>query len=272
MDLARSRPGAGSPGRSRAVSVAIAVAVSLGAPAASARPPAPARRLTPSQLHGGAHRLPARRRRGGLRRLRVGSGSTGVHCKPGLSGRCTGYSSQTTPPATIRVLVPRPRRGRHPDRAVQTYVENVLPNEWIAGWDGDALKAGAVAVKSYAWYWVMHYGGYVVATEATSCFDVTDDADFQVYRGDSVQSRTTAAIQATWPSCCWQTARCSRRGTGRTSGAATKGAGPTRTGRAEPVGQPELRRGEHRQQVHRHPGRILPRHAAGDGASTGHAA
>ena len=82
----------------------------------------------------------------------------------------------------------------------ETYVENVLPNEWIAGWDGDALKAGAVAVKSYAWYWVTHYGGYVGATaQASSCFDVTDDTSFQVYRANSAQARTTAAVQETWP-------------------------------------------------------------------------
>jgi Stage II sporulation protein len=121
----------------------------------------------------------------------------GVTCRPPLPGSCTTYSSQTNPPATIRVLV------RAPDSTVQiqtvpfqAYVENVLPNEWLASWDGDALKAGAVAVKSYAWYWVTHYGGYYGT--AANCFDVTDDPDFQVYRANSALARSTAAVQATW--------------------------------------------------------------------------
>lgn len=79
----------------------------------------------------------------------------------------------------------------------QNYVENVLPNEWPASWDADALGAGAVAVKSYAWYWVTHFGGYVGTT--TNCFDVTDDTDFQVYKANSASDRTTAAVLATWP-------------------------------------------------------------------------
>lgn len=122
-----------------------------------------------------------------------------VTCRPALKTSCTGYSSQTTPPATIRVLV----RTSSTTVAVQpiafeSYVENVLPNEWLSSWDGDALKAGAVAVKSYAWYWVTHFGGYLNG-DASTCFDVTDDADFQVYRANSAVARTTAAVQASWP-------------------------------------------------------------------------
>ena len=79
----------------------------------------------------------------------------------------------------------------------QTYVENVLPDEWISSWDEDSLRAGAVAVKSYAWYWVTHFGGYV--TTPTNCFDVTDDTDFQTYRAGSATTRTTEAVLATWP-------------------------------------------------------------------------
>jgi hypothetical protein len=79
-----------------------------------------------------------------------------------------------------------------------TYVENVLPNEWVASWDGDALKAGAVAVKSYAWYWVTHFGGYLGGDPA-NCFDVTDDTNFQVYKANSANARTTAAVLASWP-------------------------------------------------------------------------
>jgi hypothetical protein len=123
----------------------------------------------------------------------------GVTCRPSQSGSCSNYSSQTIPPATIKVLV----RGsgtavQIQTVAFQTYVENVLPNEWLASWDGDALKAGAVAVKSYAWYWTTHFGGYL-NNDPTNCFDVTDDPDFQVYRANSASARTTAAVLASWP-------------------------------------------------------------------------
>jgi Stage II sporulation protein/FG-GAP-like repeat len=114
---------------------------------------------------------------------------------------CSGYSSQTTPPTNIRVLV---RTGGQTgtytitDVPFEQYLDNVLPNEWEASWDSDALKAGAVAVRSYAWYWVTHYGGYVGSTKSSStCFDVTDDSLFQNYDPGSAYSTTTAAIVAT---------------------------------------------------------------------------
>jgi hypothetical protein len=122
----------------------------------------------------------------------------GVTCRPPLPGSCTGYTSQSTPPATIRVLL---RNGDDPVIATvpfQTYVDDVLPNEWIASWDGEAIKAGAIAVKSYAWYWVTHFGGYLNG-DKTQCFDVTDDTDFQKYVAGSAATRTDTVIQQTWP-------------------------------------------------------------------------
>ena len=142
-------------------------------------------------------------RPGGLRPNQAASATgdcqlAGVTCKPYSPTSCTGYSSQATPPATIRVLVrTSPTVAQVQTIPFQTYVENVLPNEWPASWDHDALGAGAVAVKSYAWYWVTNFGGYL-GTKA-DCFDVTDDTAFQVYRANSANPRTTAAVLATWP-------------------------------------------------------------------------
>ncbi|MDQ6936255.1 MAG: SpoIID/LytB domain-containing protein, partial [Actinomycetota bacterium] len=78
----------------------------------------------------------------------------------------------------------------------EQYVENTLPNEWISSWDGESIKSGAVAVKSYAWYWVNHYGGYF--NTPGTCFDVTDDTSFQVYLPNTAQVRTNNAVQQTW--------------------------------------------------------------------------
>ena len=127
---------------------------------------------------------------------------SGVHCKPGGGGSCTGYTSQVTPPKTIRVYIPSVPGYAYRIQTIpfETYVENVLPNEWSAGWDGDALKAGAVAVTSYAWYWTTHYGGYVNNTESKStCFDVTDDTNFQVYKAKSAQANSTSKVQQVYP-------------------------------------------------------------------------
>lgn len=120
----------------------------------------------------------------------------GVHIVKALSGpSCSGYFSQTSAPATIRVLV----HGT-PIRVVsvpfEQYVEDVLPHEWIPSWGAEALKAGAVAVKSYAWYWVNHYGGYL--NTRANCFDVTDDTNFQVYKAGLDDPRTNDAVQQTW--------------------------------------------------------------------------
>ena len=125
-----------------------------------------------------------------------------VHCKPNLPGSCSGNISQTTPPATIRVLVVTGTTPAIQTVPFETYVEDVLPNEWLESWDFDALKAGAVAVKSYGWYWATHYGGYLGATPTpATCFDVADDTNFQVYDADSHLNapRSTKAVQQTWP-------------------------------------------------------------------------
>lgn len=71
------------------------------------------------------------------------------------------------------------------------YVRNVLPNEWAPLWHQEALQAGAVAVKMYAWYWVSRGGKWSDA-------DLMDSTCDQVYIPDSVHPRTDDAIRATW--------------------------------------------------------------------------
>lgn len=124
---------------------------------------------------------------------------TGEHIVKRTTGpSCTGYYSQTTPPATIRVLITSgtPHIVTVP---FESYVENVLPNEWIPSWDNASLQAGAVAVKSYGWFWVNHYGGYLGNTASSStCFDVDDTGNFQVYQAGSATQWTNSAVQSTW--------------------------------------------------------------------------
>ncbi|SNR24523.1 SpoIID/LytB domain-containing protein [Actinomadura mexicana] len=96
-------------------------------------------------------------------------------------------------PSTI--LVYRVSLGRVDRVAFKTYVKDVLPNEWVPSWPTESLKAGAMAVKSYGWYWALH------STRKTSggqCFDVYDTTSSQVYRPGSAQAPTSTAVDATW--------------------------------------------------------------------------
>jgi hypothetical protein len=119
---------------------------------------------------------------------------------PGFAPRaaaasCSGWSSQVDPPPTIRVF-------RHATGAVETvdfgdYTRNVLSREWIGSWTTESLRAGALAVKSYAWYQVLHWRGGVNAD--AECFDLRDDTVDQVYDPSKpTWSTAAAAVDATW--------------------------------------------------------------------------
>lgn len=73
----------------------------------------------------------------------------------------------------------------------RTYVKNVLPNEWYYWWPEEALKAGAVAVKMYAWYWIDRGGKWPDA-------DMTDNTCDQWFRYGSAHPRTDKAVDETW--------------------------------------------------------------------------
>ena len=70
------------------------------------------------------------------------------------------------------------------------YAKNVLPNEW-ALWSDDSLRAGAMAVKMYAWYWIALDGKWSDA-------DVWDSTCDQVYNPNIEYASTSAAVEYTW--------------------------------------------------------------------------
>ena len=112
---------------------------------------------------------------------------------------CSGWKSSFTPPLTIRVL----RSYGSASGTVQTvdfraYVENVLAWEWPSTYPPAALRAGAIAVKQYAWYYAIHYRGGV--TSRGACYDVRDTTADQIYRPETrtTPATTKAAITATW--------------------------------------------------------------------------
>lgn len=108
---------------------------------------------------------------------------------------CSSWTSQSDPPPTIRVF-------RHVTGEVETvdfraYTKNVLSREWIGSWTTESLRSGALAVKHYAWYQVLHWRGGVNA--AGACFDLRDDTYDQVYDpAQATWSSAAAAVDATW--------------------------------------------------------------------------
>jgi hypothetical protein len=95
-----------------------------------------------------------------------------------------------TIPSTIRVFITE--TGEIEEVDFKDYVKNVLPNEWIASWDMEALKAGAMAVKTYGWYWTINqkYPG--------QGYDVRDNESDQIYKPGSSHPRTDQAVDDTW--------------------------------------------------------------------------
>ena len=69
------------------------------------------------------------------------------------AGSCTGWASTVTPPPHINVL--RTALGRVETVPFRRYVEVVMAGEWGPQNAREALRAGAVAVKQYAWYYAM---------------------------------------------------------------------------------------------------------------------
>jgi hypothetical protein len=109
-----------------------------------------------------------------------------------------------TPPATIKVARRFP--ANDPSGVIvrvdtvdfRTYCVRVLSHEWAppGAFSDDALKAGALAVKEYAWYW---------ATRPTKLPDVAawganvdDSTNYQVYMDWDYGQRLWDAVNATW--------------------------------------------------------------------------
>lgn len=113
---------------------------------------------------------------------------------------CTGWTSLSVPPKTIRVL--RTDSGRVEKVDFRRYVAEVMASgEWPGRLHRATLEAGAVAVKQYAWYYALrghHRAGY---SSSGHCYDVRDDTSDQLYRPDSANPNIhqQRAIDATWP-------------------------------------------------------------------------
>jgi hypothetical protein len=127
--------------------------------------------------------------------LLVGASGLPGSSAPVAAASCSSWTSERQPPPTIRVF-------RNATGAVETvdfraYLKNVLSREWIGSWTTESLRSGALAVKNYAWYQVLHWRGYV--NDAGQCFDIFDTTRDQVYNPSRpTWSTAAAAVDATW--------------------------------------------------------------------------
>ncbi len=106
----------------------------------------------------------------------------------------------TNPPKTIKLWrrskLANPKAGKScdPGNVIQVipmeqYVKGVLPHEWIYSWHSESLKAGAVAIRTYASYFVSKGGKY-------TCADLCDTTYSQVYK-DANKPKTNQAVDDT---------------------------------------------------------------------------
>lgn len=125
--------------------------------------------------------------------------ASGLILVPKIHAAETIYNSSE--PTVIRVAIRENNPSGEPDpRGRITYVqsvpfveycEDVLPNEWMPSWRPESLKAGAMAVKMFAWYHHLH-----PVTIDGFTFDVDNTTNFQTFLYLSGQPTTDAAFDA----------------------------------------------------------------------------
>ena len=115
-----------------------------------------------------------------------------------VSAQPTQTIYNTSYPSVVRVAIRQNNNPYGPILWVQTvgfeeYCSDVLSNEWVPSWKAQSLRAGAIAVKMFAWHHTLHpvtIGGWT--------FDVDNTTNFQEYKYMSGTPQTDAAIKATW--------------------------------------------------------------------------
>ncbi len=89
-----------------------------------------------------------------------------------------GWADRSCDPEAVVQVIPR-----------EEYVKGVVPHEWIPSWHPEALRAGAIAARTFAVRWALRGGRW-------DCADVDDGTVTQVYRDDR-NARANEAVDAT---------------------------------------------------------------------------
>jgi peptidoglycan hydrolase-like amidase len=117
------------------------------------------------------------------------------------AGHCTEWRSRSEPPPTIRVY--RVSEGFVEEVDFKLYVMRVASREWGVK-QGELRQAGAVAVKQYAWYHILHHRGGEFEGQ---CFDVRDNTSDQLYGSRPIKDiprKIKRAVNKTWTWRLWR--------------------------------------------------------------------
>jgi len=114
-----------------------------------------------------------------------------------VQGAAAPLTADAPLPATIRVRVTgyphcdisRPYTVEVVD--FKEYAKHVLPNEWVNSWPWESLRAGAMAVKMYAWSYIAAGGKWPDA-------DVYDSTCDQVYNPAVSYASTNQSVDFIW--------------------------------------------------------------------------
>jgi hypothetical protein len=108
------------------------------------------------------------------------------------STACDDYSSNDFAPPKIRVY--DVSDGNVTTYDFDFYIKHSLPQEWFTTWHLESWKAGAVAVRNFAWRWINTGGG---GTFGGECYHVDDTTNFQEFDEAVSYSDMDAAVDAT---------------------------------------------------------------------------
>jgi len=116
------------------------------------------------------------------------------------SRSCTGYTNYVTPPAFIRVLRQSgPSDGRTVKVPFRSWVKHVLGTQMPGYYPRETLRANAIFVKQYGWYYLLkgHWRGGRDSHGA--CYDVKDAGDgWYIPEQRSYTTTQSAAVDFTW--------------------------------------------------------------------------
>lgn len=101
--------------------------------------------------------------------------------------------SATSTPSTFKLYLTG--TGTLINIGFDAYAKDVLPNEWYGSWKSEALKAGAVAIKSYAWYNAT-YPRLPATNYGAHLTDKWENYQHYVQNSGQGQTATNAAVSA----------------------------------------------------------------------------
>ncbi len=112
--------------------------------------------------------------------------------------RCTTGSDENIPPNEIRVRITRATPERVDTVNFKAYVKIVVTGEWPHPSRAAAYEAGALASKTFAWWYVNHHQHDFILPSTGECYDI-DDSVLQRYEPTlTIPPAVAYGVEQTW--------------------------------------------------------------------------